>query len=322
LPEKLNSNLTISTKPDLERRQHILSELLVSNGFYEMMNNSLTSSAYLEKIPQQFLSAEQSVQLLNPLSQDLDVLRQTLIFNTLESVAHNQNRQNASVKLFEFGKIYRLVDGAYTEQKRLILAMTGSKFEEQWNNPSTKVSFYTLKGIVNSLFQRMGLTSFVSESALETSLLEDGVQLSVLKTTVGEMGWLPKATLKHFGIKNEVFIADLNWDALCQQEKLNKVVYKEIPKTFEMRRDFSLLLDEKVRFSAIEQLAKSTDKKLLKRVSLFDVYEGKNLQEGKKSYAVSFYFQDNEQTLKDELVDSIMQKIRTGLESELGAQLR
>ncbi|MFN5417613.1 MAG: phenylalanine--tRNA ligase subunit beta [Flavobacteriia bacterium] len=322
LPEKLNSNLTLSSKPNLEKIQQTISELLVGNGFSEMMNNSLTSSTYLEKTQQTVLLKEHNVEMLNPLSQDLDVMRQTLIFNSLEVFAHNQNRQNSDLKLFEFGKIYRKVENKYEEEKRLILVLSGSKYEEQWNNSKDKVSFFTLKGIVNSVLSRLGLNTYVSENAITNSLLADGINLSVLKDEIGQMGWISPALKKQFGIKNDVFIADLSWDAICKNLKLNKVLFKEIPKTFEMRRDFSLLLDEKVRFSEIEKIAKAVDKKLLKSVGLFDVYEGKNLDEGKKSYAVSFYFQDNEQTLKDQTVENIMTKIRSELEGKLGAELR
>jgi phenylalanyl-tRNA synthetase beta chain len=322
LPEKLNSNLTLSSKPNLEKIQHTIAELLVGNGFSEMMNNSLTSSAYLEKTQQTVLLKDQNVEMLNPLSQDLDVMRQTLIFNSLEVVVHNQNRQNSDLKLFEFGKIYRKIGNNYQEEKRLILVLSGSKFEEQWNNSKDKVSFYTLKGIVNTVMSRLGLNSFISENAITNSLLADGINLSILKDDIGQMGWISPALKKQFGIKNDVFIADLSWDAICKNLKLNKVLFKEIPKTFEMRRDFSLLLDEKVCFSEIENIAKTVDKKLLKRIALFDVYQGKNLEEGKKSYAVSFYFQDNEQTLKDQTVELIMTKIRSELKLKLGAELR
>ena len=322
LPDKLNSNLTLSAKPNLEKIQHTLAELLVSNGFSEMMNNSLTSSLHLEKVQQQVVLKETNVEILNPLSQDLDVMRQTLIYNALEVVEHNQNRQNPDLKLFEFGKVYRKKDGKYEEEKRLILVLSGNKYDEQWNNAKDKTSFFTLKGIVHSLLGRIGLSSFLQENALENSLLADGVKLAVLKDEIGQMGWVSAALRKQFGIKNDVFIADLSWDLICKNLKLNKVIFKEIPKTFEMRRDFSLLLDESVRFADIEKLAKSADKKILRRVGLFDVYEGKNLEQGKKSYAVSFYFQDNEQTLKDQAVDAVMQRIRTELETKLGAQLR
>jgi phenylalanyl-tRNA synthetase beta chain len=322
LPEKLNTTLTLSSKPDLEKIQASLSEFLVGLGFSEMMNNSLTSSTYVEKLGGESLKTENNVAMLNPLSNELDVMRQTLIFNTLEVVAHNQNRQNPDLKLYEFGKTYRKTANGYYENKRLILVLTGNKSIEQWNSTKEKTNFYTLKGIVKSVLTRMGLNSFLSEKALENSILTDGISMNVLKQGIGELGWISTASKKHFGIKQDVFIADLDWDALTQSLKLVKNIYKEIPKTFEVRRDYSLLLDKQITFNAIEQAAKNCDKKILKKVGLFDVYEGKNLDEGKKSYAVSFHFQDAEQTLKDEQVDSVMQKIRTELESKLGAELR
>jgi phenylalanyl-tRNA synthetase beta chain len=322
LPEKLNTTLTLSSKPDLEKIQASLSEFLVGLGFSEMMNNSLTSSAYVEKLGGESLKTENNVAMLNPLSNELDVMRQSLIFSSLEVVTHNQNRQNPDLKLFEFGKTYRKTANGYYENKRLILVLTGNKSIEQWNSTKEKTNFYTLKGIVKSVLSRMGLNSFLVEKALENSVLTDGISMNVLKQGIGELGWISAATKKHFGIKQEVFIADLDWDALTQSLKLVKNIYKEIPKTFEVRRDYSLLLDKQVTFNAIEQAAKNCDKKILKNVGLFDVYEGKNLDEGKKSYAVSFHFQDAEQTLKDEQVDAVMQKIRTELESKLGAELR
>ena len=323
LPEKLNTVLTLSAKPDLEKVQSSLSELLVGMGFYEMMNNSLTNAAYVEKLGRDVLKEESNIQILNPLSQDLSVMRQSLLFSALESVAHNQNRQNPDLKLFEFGKIYqKSANGKYAENKRLLLVVTGKKEKEQWNSVTDKTNFYTLKGIVHAVLARLGLVSFLNERAGEGSLLEDGIELAILKQTAGQIGWISEQMKKHFGIKQDVYVADLDWDVIIQSLKLVKNIYKEIPKTFESRRDFSLLIDKKVTFRQIEELAKSADKKILKEVGLFDVYEGKNLEEGKKSYAVSFSFQDAENTLKDDQIDVVMQKIREGLESKLNAQLR
>ncbi len=322
LPEKLNTTLTLSSKPDLEKIQSSLSELLVGLGFSETMNNSLTSSVYTDKLGGKAIQSENNVQILNPLSNELDVMRQTLIFSSLEVVAHNQNRQNPDLRLFEFGKTYRKTANGYFENKRLLLVLTGNKSSEQWNASKEKTNFYTLKGIVNALLSRMGLQSFLNEKALNESLLEDGVELSLLKQNIGHMGWISAAMKKHFGIKQDVFIADLDWDGLLNSLKLNKNIYKEIPKTFEVRRDFSLLLNKQITFNQIEELAKACDKKILRKIGLFDVYEGKNLEEGKKSYAVSFHFQDAEQTLKDQQVDQVMQKIRSELETKLGAELR
>ena len=322
LPEKLNTTITLRTKPDTDKIQKSVSEFLVGLGYSEMMNNSLTSSAYIQKFGNEAFASANNVEMLNPLSNELDVMRQTLIFSTLESITHNQNRQNSDLKLFEFGKVYRKEAENYIENKRLIFGISGRRESEQWNSLNDKVSFYSIKGLVTALFTRMGLDSFLSENQLENSLLEDGVSLYILKKKVGQMGWVSDVMKKHFGIKQPVFVADLDWDMFIDQLKLVKVIYKELPKTFEVRRDFSLLLDEKVRFSDIEKLALGVDRKILRKVGLFDVYEGKNLDAGKKSYAVSFHFQDAEKTLKDEQVDGIMNKIRQELESKLNAQLR
>jgi phenylalanyl-tRNA synthetase beta chain len=322
LPEKLNSSILSFSKPDIEKVQVVLSEFLVGKGYHEILNNSLTSSTYVQKFGGNCLKSEQNVQMLNPLSQDLDVMRQSMLFNTLEVIRHNQNRQSPDLKIFEFGKTYHKYDSGYSEGKHLTLAVTGKLEKDQWNASNDSASFYTIKGLVMSLFKRLGLDSLLKEKALEVSLLEDGIELIILKQKVGEIGWVSDSMKKHFGIKQNMFVADLNWDMILSSLKMVSIKYTELPKTFEVRRDFSLLLNKEVSFSSIETLAQECDKKLLKQVSLFDVYEGKNLPEGKKSYAVSFAFQDNQVTLKDAQIDAVMNKIRTAVETKLGAQLR
>lgn len=322
IPQKLNSSITARPKVDREKYQTIVSEFLTSIGANEMMNNSLTQSAYVEKLGGEAIKAHRNVAMLNPLSQELDVMRQTLVFNALESVAHNQNRQNPDLKLYEFGKVYHKFEDGYAENTRLIITISGKKEIEQWNTNKSTSNFYTLKGITTALFSRLGLDGFIKEKAIKTSVLEDGIHLAVLKNKVGEIGWINKTSKKHFGIKQDVFIADLDWDAIVDAMKMNKVRFTELPKTFSVRRDFSLLLDEKVSFASITEIAKKADKKILKDINLFDVYEGDKLAEGKKSYAVSFTFQDAEKTLKDAQIDAIMNKIQSNLEKELGAQLR
>ena len=322
LPEKLNTSILNFAKPDVEKVQSVISEFLVGKGFVEMLNNSLTSTAYIEKFGGEAFSANRNVEILNPLSQELSVMRQSLIFNTLEVIEHNQNRQNPDLRVYEFGKVYHKYESGYAENKRFILAVTGRKEKEQWNATNDLLSYYSIKGYAKAIFARLGLDSMLSETALKNSLLQDGVQLSVLKKKVGEIGWISPALKKQFGIKNDVFIADLDWDAIIECLNYAKIKYTELPKTFEVRRDFSLLLNKKVTFSEIETIAKNCDKKILRQVGLFDVYEGKNLEEGKKSYAVSFTFQDTEQTLKDNQVDAVMDKIRKELETKLEAQLR
>ncbi len=323
LPEKLNTSLVVNEKPDLERLGVSLAEVLAGMGFNEMMNNSLTSPQYAEKLGGNQFPVAKAVTMLNPLSQDLAVMRQSLLFQGMETVAHNQNRQNPDLRLFEFGKTYSFADDIYSENKRLLILMTGNKHEESWSQKLEKSTLFTLKGIVSNLFDRLGLGSFIQEESLEEqAVLADGYQIRILKNVVGTLGWANPKVKKHFGVKQDVFVADLDWDAILDSLKLVKVQYKELPKTFEVRRDFSLLLDSKVRFAQIEQIAKKVDKKILQKVGLFDVYEGKNLAEGKKSYAVSFTFQDSEQTLKDTQVDGIMNSIRAELEKQLGAELR
>jgi phenylalanyl-tRNA synthetase beta chain len=321
-PAKLNTSISYFDKPDVEKVQNVISEFLVGLGYNETLNNSLTKSQYVDKLGGEALKSEHNVQMLNPLSLDLDVMRQSLMFNALEMVAHNQNRQNPDLRLYEFGKIYQKFESGFTENKRLLITLTGVKEQESWNSTKEKVSYYSIKSAALNIFKRLGLNEMLKEKALKNSLLEDGVQLFVLKNKVGEIGWATAAQKKHFGIKNDVFIADLNWDLILDSLKFSKIKYTELPKTFAVRRDFSLLLDAKTSFNEIEEIATACDKKLLKEVGLFDVYEGKNLEEGKKSYAVSFKFQDSENTLKDNQVDAIMDKIRTQLEAKLGAQLR
>ncbi|WP_341900985.1 phenylalanine--tRNA ligase subunit beta [Fluviicola taffensis] len=323
LPEKLNTSLVVSEKPDLERLGVNLAEVLAGMGFNEMLNNSLTSPQYAEKLGGTQFQVAKAVTMLNPLSQDLAVMRQSLLFQGMETVAHNQNRQNPDLRLFEFGKTYSFENDIYLENKRLLILMTGNKQEESWAQKLEKSTLFTLKGVVSNLFERLGLASFIQEESLpDQEVLADGYQIRILKNVVGTLGWANPKVKKHFGVKQDVFVADLDWDAILDSLKLVKVQYKELPKTFEVRRDFSLLLDSKVRFAEIEQIAKKVDKKILQKVGLFDVYEGKNLAEGKKSYAVSFTFQDAEQTLKDTQVDGIMNSIRAELEKQLGAELR
>lgn len=322
LPEKLNTSINSFSKPDREKVQTVLSELLVGKGLVEMLNNSLTTATYVENLGGDSLHSARNVQMLNPLSLELDVMRQSLLFNALEVIEHNQNRQHADLKLFEFGKVYHKYESGFTENKRLILILTGKKEKESWNSSKESVSYYAMKGLANAVFSRLGLNDLVQESALKNSVLQDGIQWTILKKKVGEIGWINPAMKKHFGIKKDVFVADFDWDVILESLQFVKIKYTELPKTFAVRRDFSLVLNTQTNFSDIEAVAKNCDKKILREVGLFDVYEGKNLEEGKKSYAVSFTFQDFEQTLKDQQIDSLMEKIRLDLEVKLGAKLR
>ena len=322
LPKKLNTSINNFIKPDLEKIQNTLSEFLIGKGFYEMLNNSLTNMQYSTKLGGEVVKESNNINMLNPLSQELGVMRQTLLFDLLEVVKHNQNRQNPDLKLFEFGKTYIKNGEGYKETKKLMIAISGRLEAEQWNSSKNTASFYSIKGIVNSVLQRLGLYNLLRESSLTNSLLEDGVELHILKNSIGQMVWASSSQKKHFGIKQDVFLAELDFDAIIGSLSFAKTKYSELPKTFSVRRDYSLLLDKKIRFSEIDTIARKANKKLLKEVNLFDVYEGDKLPEGKKSYAVSFSFQDEQETLKDEQVDGIMQDIRSTLESKLKAELR
>jgi len=322
VPTKWNASISQFVKPDPEKIQNTISEMLVGMGCMEMMNNSMTKSSYVKQLGGEVLKDERSIAMLNPLSQDLDVLRQSLVFNLLETVAHNQNRQNPDVQLFEFGKIYQKFDKEYNENKRLIIGISGAKQAENWNSNNEQRSFFTVKGIAISVLERLGMKDLSKTKALKSSLLQDGLQVYVLKNKVAEIGWVSPQFKKHFGIKNDVFVADFDWDAILDSMKFTKIKFSELPKAFAVRRDFSLLLDEKVSFGEIEEIAYNCDRKILQEVGLFDVYEGDKLEAGKKSYAVSFTFQDADKTLKDKQVDAVMEKIRKSLETKLGAQLR
>jgi phenylalanyl-tRNA synthetase beta chain len=324
IPDKLHTVMPLSgTSDETDHAVKVATEFLIGRGFVEIMNNSLTSATYEEVLATEGKNSN-AVSVLNPLSQELNVLRTTLLFGALETVAHNQNRQHPDLKLMEFGSCYQTTDKGYHEERRLMLLVSGKQEPETWMSGNQKHSFYSLKTELQALLKRFGLNGFVKEASLEggESMLEDGICLSIRNEELVRMGWLNQKTLGHFGIKQSVFTAEINWDLWMKSQQMNRMRFTELPKTFEVRRDFSLLLDHYVPFSEIERIAKSCEKKLLKNVGLFDVYEGKNLPEGKKSYAVSFTFQDQEHTLKDERIDPVMERIRGKLESDLGASLR
>jgi phenylalanyl-tRNA synthetase beta chain len=319
IPSKLNSSLTTYPKPNLEKIQNTIAELLVYKGYSEVLNNSLTKNSY------DLLSdatENNSVSILNPLSQDLNVMRKSLIFGLLENIQHNQNRQQSNLRLFEFGNTYSKSEIGFKEERHLTIAITGKKEIERWNSDKNPVDYFTLKGMVEAVFTRLGLKKFSSYSELDSIFFTDGQSLIIQGKTVAELGWITKKLNKSFDIKQAVYIADFKWNTIIDLLKLNSNKYQEMPKTFEVRRDFSLLLNEGVTFNEIHQIALKTEKKLLKSVELFDVYEGNNLAQGKKSYAVSFHFQDSENTLTDQQIDVLMDKIKTRLEIDLKAQLR
>jgi phenylalanyl-tRNA synthetase beta chain len=317
LDNKFNVSVANSSKFEDYKVQNITANMLVSLGFYETMANSLTSD-YSNLSSE--LSEDQNVEILNPLSQDLAVLRQTLLFSGLENVRFNLNRKNTDLKFFEFGKTYHSVKTKTVERKRLGLFVVGNKTTENWSDTPRKADFFYLKGILQSIFDKLGITFMITKSNSE--LLSEGLAYSFKNTEIAKFGRLSGSLAKAFDIDEEVLYAELDWDSILKVISNNKFQSQAIPKYPEVRRDFALLLDEKVSFSQIEQIAFKTDKKLLQHINLFDVYEGENLPEGKKSYAVSFTFRDQYKTLTDKQVDRIMDKLKHQFERELNAELR
>jgi len=326
IPEKWNLSLPISPKINKDQLQRSIAELLVGKGFSEVMNNSLTKSTYVSQLGMGQLEDEHSVRMLNPLSQDLDVMRQSLLFGLLENIERNQNRQSPNLRLFEFGKTYAKYASGYVESSQLIVCLTGQAHLDNWLSPEkgkeSLVSYFQLKGIVIGLLERLGFAGQLHEKELKNQLFADGQSIELHKKTIAECGWATPEQLQSFGIKNPVYYAIIQWDQLLDLLNRVKIEYSELPKSFAIRRDFSLLLDKQVNFADLRQTAMQADKKLLKSVGLFDVYEGKNLDAGKKSYALSFILQDGDRTLTDQEIDSCMSKIQANLEKECGATLR
>jgi phenylalanyl-tRNA synthetase beta chain len=317
--EKLNASISNSSRFEDYKLQNVIGNQLASQGFYEIMANSLTSPKYVELSEQ--LNEEQNVKMLNPLSNDLEVMRQSLLFSGLEAVSHNINRKREDLKLFEFGKTYHQYAEEREEHKHLSVFVTGNKAEERWNSTTSPSDFFYLKGTIEGILQRLGLNRLKS-APTKSDILSEGMSFSVGKKKMVDFGLVKKSVLKHFGISQNVLFADFNWDNVLDMAQHNKIKFTAIPKYPEVRRDFALLLDNEVSFEEIHTIAKQTEKQLLKNVNLFDVYEGKNLPKGKKSYAVSFTLQDENKTLTDKQIDKIMKKLQSNFESKLGAELR
>ena len=316
--EKVNATVANSPRNEDYKIQNIIATQLNSQGFNEMMANSLTTASYVELSEE--LKASHNVTMLNPLSADLATMRQSLLFSGLEAVSYNINRKNADLKLFEFGKTYHNYLAGYEEKKHLSLFQTGNRNQENWTQTNKPSDFFLFKGYVSLILSRLGLNK--SQNVPPTSdVFSEGIAIAYGNDTIVELGVVKKSILKHFGIKQEVFYADFNW-ALILKLISTKIKYTEIPKYPEVRRDLALLIDQSINYQTIYSLAKQTEKVLLKDINLFDVYEGENLPEGKKSYALRFTIQDNAKTLTDVQIDKIMSKLQTAFETELGASLR
>lgn len=332
IPLQLKGTLTIPTDEDRNRKYiNLISEQLVGGGFNEILNNSLTKVSYYKDLNR--YTEETTVKILNPLSADLGVMRQTFLFGGLESIVRNANRKNSNLRFFEFGNCYHYDESkkeadklikAYTQDQHLGLWITGKRVENSWAHPNEDASFYELKAYVENILVRLGLSlQAVTLVKGENNIFEDSISI-VTKAgkIIAELGIVAYKLTKNMGITNEVFFADIYWDNLLKAVKKHVVEYKEISKYPAVSRDLALLVDKTVEFEQIKEIAYSTEKKLLKAVELFDVYEGKNLPEGKKSYAVNFILQDEQKTLNDKQIDSIMKKLIDNLTKRLNAELR
>ena len=332
IPLQLKGTLTIPTDEDRNRKYiNLISEQLVGGGFNEILNNSLTKVSYYKDLNR--YTEETTVKILNPLSADLGVMRQTLLFGGLESIVRNANRKNSNLRFFEFGNCYHYDESkkeadklikAYTQDQHLGLWITGKRVENSWAHPNEDASFYELKAYVENILVRLGLSlQAVTLVKGENNIFEDSISI-VTKAgkIIAELGVVAYKLTKNMGITNEVFFADIYWDNLLKAVKKHVVEYKEISKYPAVSRDLALLVDKTVEFEQIKEIAYSTEKKLLKAVELFDVYEGKNLPEGKKSYAVNFILQDEQKTLNDKQIDLIMNKLIDNLTKRLNAELR
>lgn len=315
---KLNTSISFDNNND-HRIQNIVANQLTSLGFYETMANSLTKPDYINL--SENLNEEHNVEIVNPLSNDLKVLRQSALFSGLESVAHNINRKNNSLKLFEFAKTYHNYNGKYEEEKHLTLFVTGNRNEGNWKVATKTSDFFYLKGIVSSILERLGITN-TKTSPVKFDVFSEGITLKVGKIKIADIGVVKQSILKEFSIKQDVLFADFNWENLNTLISNKNIKVTSLPKFPIVKRDLALLLDNKVEFQEIYNLAFQAEKNLLKNVDLFDVYEGDNLPEGKKSYALSFLLQDENKTLDDKQIDKIMQKLQTTFEKNVGAELR
>ena len=315
---KVNATVAKSGRTEDYKVQNVIGNQLTSLGFHEMMANSLTTPDYIKL--SENLKEDYNVHILNPLSNDLSAMRQSLLFSGLEAVSFNINRRNTDLKLFEFGKTYHKLPSGFDEPKHLSLFTTGNRLDESWTNAQKPSDFFLFKGYINSVLSRLGINNFTTKP-ISNDVFAEGIAFANGNNVLVEFGTVKKSILKHFDIKQEVFYADFDWNAVLKSIS-NKIKFVEIPKYPEVRRDLALLLDESVAFEEIYNIARQTEKSLLKEITLFDVYVGKNLPEGKKSYAVSFTIQDDSKTLTDTQIEKIMSKLQNNFQTQLGAQLR
>ncbi|MCR9012061.1 phenylalanine--tRNA ligase subunit beta [Gabonibacter chumensis] len=329
VPAKVNSTLSYSEKPDDFRLKNLISDLLAANGFNEVMNNSLTKASYFEET--KTYQPEHTVMLYNPLSSDLNAMRQSLLFGGLENISYNINRKNNNLKLFEFGKSYTFhkkegIDNPlkqYKEEDLLALFMTGNKNNLNWNAKEAKTDFFYLKGYCEMILNRLGIhPDHLKTEETDKDIFKEGLIYKMGDKPIVSMGILSKLPLKKTDVNQEVYYAEFSWENILKALKNHKIAFVPMPKFPSVKRDLALLLDKQVRFKEVKELALRTEKSLLKSVTLFDVYEGEKLGNGKKSYAVSFTLLDEEKTLTDKQIDKIMNKLIGAYKHQFNAEIR
>uniref|UniRef100_UPI0040565C10 phenylalanine--tRNA ligase subunit beta n=1 Tax=Alistipes sp. TaxID=1872444 RepID=UPI0040565C10 len=330
IPQTVHSTLSYAPRPDKTKLVNMASDMLSAQGFVEIMSNSLTKSAYYEGL--ESYPVERAVKIMNPLSNDLNVMRQTLVFNLLEAVELNVNHRTSDLKLYEFGNCYAYNQEAkeeqnhlapYSESYRLALAMTGLEAAPSWNKRAEAVNFYSLRGVVERLLRRFGLELYALKSEkLKSDLFADALSLKLGDKELMQIGAVSPRLLKRFGLKQELFIAEINFDMVVKATKKQRVQAEELSKYPEVKRDLALLIDSSVEFATLREVALQAERKLLKRVTLFDVYEGDKLPAGKKSYALSFILEDRNRTLDERTIEKVMSNIQRQLEQRCGATIR
>lgn len=330
IPQQVRSTISYAQKPDKNKLMNLAADFLTANGYTEIMSNSLSKGAYYEGLKS--YPSEHCVRLMNPLSADLNVMRQTLLFNTLEAVALNANRKNGNLKIYEFGNCYFFDEAkrveedhlkGYSQEYRLAMAVTGNATTASWNTPAQPASFFTLRAMVEKLLRRFGIDIYALQTeTLDSDLFSDALTMKLNGKELLQIGVVSPKIRRMVDVKQDVFFMELNFEALVKSTKKHKVEAEELSKFPEVRRDLALLVDKNVTFSALREVAFSTEKKLLKAVTLFDVYEGDKLPEGKKSYALNFVLEDKTKTLNDKAIEKVMQNLANQLQRKCGAEIR
>ncbi len=319
IPEKINTSIASSNHLSPEKIENIVANHLIANGLKETMANSLTKPDYINS--SEMLKAEQNVSMLNALSNDLCVMRQSMLFGNLEAVSYNINRKNNRLKFFEFGNTYHKYESGYTEKKHLSIIITGARDKDNWKVSNSSSDIFYLKGMIKSLLERLGISK-VKYTNVKNDIFSETIGLSLGKVKLVEFGTVKSEILNEFGIKQEVLFADFNWNNVLEHTGKKDIKVKPLPKYPEVKRDLALLIDDEVNFIDLYNAAFQSEKKLLKEVDLFDVYTGDKLPKGKKSYALSFVLQDENKTLNDKQIDKIMKKLQGTFAHQFSAELR